>query len=241
MFIMQLSIPIQSEFFQMHSTAPTVIEPGQKMLVQLELTAQTQLTIGQVLWEIPEGLLLQAGDPATDFPITLEAGSTWTFEQSFAPEEESFGLLGGKLVFHPGDTSEVVEIDWEHWISIFKKVEAPETEFLSDELRDRLIGITNARPQNGHIFLADHVRYFADYLHILITERMAKILAAEFALSDEGLPVDFEQYILFCQGLRTFYGIEVLELIAEEECNESDDRFDPEAIQEALPGEVEIG
>lgn len=237
---MQLSIPILSEYFEMRATAPTVIEPGEKMVVQLELTAQTQLTLGQILWEIPEGLPLELGEASTDLPISLEAGSSWHFEQIFVAEEEGFGLLAGKLVFHPGDTSDVSEVPWDHWVSVFKKVEVPVTEFLSDELRDRLIKVTNARPQNGHIFLSDHTRYFADYLNIIIPERLAKILAAEFGLSDESLPVDFEQYILFAQGLRTFYGIEVLELIAEEDCNESDDRFDPEAIQEVMPGEVEI-
>lgn len=238
---MELTIPISSEFFEMRATAPTATEPGKKITVQLELTASIQLTIGQLFWEIPEDLPLVISDNLNDLPVTLESGSTLRFEQIFIAEKEGFGLLNGKLVFHPGDGSEVLESNWDHWVSVFKQVEVPETESLSDELRDRLLGVTNARPQNGHIFLSDHLRYFADYLNILIPERLANILAAEFGLSDENLPVDFEQYILFAQGLRTFYGIEVLELIAEEDCNESDDRFDPEAIQEATPGEVEIG
>lgn len=238
---MQLTIPIQSEFFELRATAPTVIQPGEKMVVSLELTAQVTFTLTQLLWEIPEDLPLEQEESAMDFPLTLNAGDTWTFEQVFsAKAEEGYGELTGRLVFHAEGSSEAMEVSWQHWVSVFEKAEVAVTEYLSDELRNRLIAVTNARPQNGHIFLADHGRYFADYLHIGIPERLASILAGEFGLSDEDLPVDFEQYILFAQGRRTFYGIEVLELIAEEDCNESDDRFDPESTQEAIPGEVEL-
>lgn len=239
---MYLSLNLQSDFFEMTTSAPTVVQPGGEMIVVIELTARTELTIGQILWNIPDQLTLAAagGEPA--LPVSLDAGATWRFEQLFKTEtgKESYGDLAGQLVYHPGDGSEALTLDWAHWISIFEKVTTDESAPLSDELRDRLLGVTNARPRNGHIFLADHIRYFADYLNIVIPERLAAILAREFGLADQGLPVDEEQYILFCQGLRTFYGIEVLELIAEEDCNESDDRFDPGELREVIHPDVEL-
>jgi hypothetical protein len=238
---MHLSLHVSSEFFEMTAAAPTVVEPGEEMAVTIELRALARLTIGQISWTIPDNLTLAlAGEPPA-FPVSLEEGATWRFEQLFAaaPGKEGYGELAGELIYHP-DGSEVRSLDWKHWISIFGKVTADETAPLSDELRDRLLGVTNARPRNGHIFLADHVRYFADYLNIVIPERLAAILARDFGLADQGLPVDEEQYILFCQGLRTFYGIEVLELIAEEHCNESDDRFDPDELREVIHPDVEL-
>lgn len=239
---MQLPIFIQTDSFKMTATAPTVIQPGEEMAVTTELLAAAKVTIDQILWEIPEGLSLRPADEPGDLPVTLNAGDNRRFKQVFIsePERESYGEIRGQIVFHPGDGTEAVTAGWTHWASIFQQVKADETEALSDELRSRLIGVTNARPQNGHIFLADHIRYFADYLHILIPERLAAALSREFGLSGQGLPADEEQYLLFAQGLRTFYGIEVLELIAEEDCNESDDRLDLEGLREAAPSDVEL-
>jgi len=206
------------------------------------LVAQADLTLGQLLWEIPDDLTLIQQTEPIDFPLSLSAGESWQYEQLFKSEDEqeSFGEITGQLVYHPENSSEVFNAQWKHWISIFPRVVADETVALSNDLRDRLICVTNARPQNGHIFLAHHVRYFSDYLNIGIPDRLAAILAREFGLSDQGLPVDTEQYLLFCQELRTFYGIEVLELIAEEYCNESDDRFDPDELREVIPSDVEL-
>lgn len=212
------------------------------MAATVEVIARADVAIDRIHWNIPEELTLRTGTGGGGLPVTLTAGDTWRYEQLFMSEygEESYAELRGSLVFRSGDASESRTAEWNHWLSIFAQAAAGESEPLSDELRDRLIGVTNARPRNGHIFLADHVRYFADYLNILIPERLAAILAREFGLSDQGLPVDEEQYLLFAQGRRTFYGIEKLELLAEEYCNESDDRLDLDDLREVSPSDVDL-
>lgn len=239
---MQLSINVRTEFFEAIATSPTAVQPGEQISVILQLTPFSDITIGQMLWETPEIIQLAPASDQSQFPVTLSAGETWSYETLFTSYEdrEGFGEIKAQLVFHPGDEPATSQAEWAHWVSVFSLSHADESRPLDDELRNRLIQVVNARPQNGHIFLADHVRFFADYLHIMIPERLAAILAGEFGLSGQGLPVSFEEYLLFCQSLRTFYGIEELTLIAEEYCNESDDRFDPEELKETAPPDVEL-
>lgn len=123
------------------------------------------------------------------------------------------------------------------WLSVFKKQEANKEE-LSSELRKRLIQVVNYRPRNGHIFLANYELFFNDFLNIEIPEGTSRFLSEEFGLPSEGFPVNDELRLEIIHGRFSFYGIEELELLAEEDCNESDDRFDADEAREVKNEEV---
>ena len=80
--------------------------------------------------------------------------------------------------------------------------------------------------------MADHVRFFSEFLNVEVTAEIAAILTDELLLEEEGLPVNEEIFYAIVTGQTQFYGMEKLELIYEEYCNESDDNFDTDDARE---------
>ncbi len=236
---MELSVPINSPHFQLAITALTAIAPDEALDVALSLSATSDIHLERLSWELPDVLSLAEAD-GLELPLHLSRGRSWSSRQRFRPSgnEEGFGEIRGSLSYLPEGGSTLQSVAWKQWISIYSRESADEREPLSDELRQRLIEVVNAHERNGHIFLSDHISFFKDYLNILIPEQLARLLSRDFGLADEELPVDPELYQLFRLGQRSFFGIDKLELIAEEYCNESDDRFDPEALQETIHPDV---
>ena len=59
-------------------------------------------------------------------------------------------------------------------------------------------------------------------------------------MDQEPLPVNEETFYRIATGDVSYYGIEKFELIAEEECVESDDRFDAENLKEVRHPDIDI-
>lgn len=219
-----------NESVSLQFTAPTVVEPGEKIKATLVLTVKSKIDFQYMGWEFPDSINLEEIE-GLEKSRTFEPGDTFEYVVIFGTDKysEDYGLIKAAFVYSIG--SEKVELSFEAWISIFKRVKAA-VEELSLELRKRLIEVVNFRIRNGHIFLADYNAFFDHFLNIEVPDSVREFLAEEFGLPNEGLPVDPETYLLIIGGLISFYGIERLELIAEEDCNESDDRFDLYAVRE---------
>jgi hypothetical protein len=227
---MELSSHFNAPGLQITLTGPTVVAPGEDVVIKLVITAQKNCTIDTLKFNLPDAVFSETNPFEID--QNLEAGQTFEKELLFTtkPGNEGFGEIRFTLNYSL-DGSETSKIEFAFWVSVFKRQIADGSE-LADPLRERLVKVVNSRNRNGHIFLADFVSFFDDFLNIEIPDRIAEILAQEFAFEDEGLPVDQEKYISIINGEFSFYGIEQLELIYEEECNESDDKFDMSAAAE---------
>ncbi|HKJ67454.1 MAG TPA: hypothetical protein VKA68_05820 [bacterium] len=237
---MELSHTITTDRVTIISTAPTVIEPARPYTVRIRITARQSLTLHALTWETPD--LLSEGwlESSASFPLDLEPEDTFQASVVFRipDDSEGFGEIQLQLT---GDSSEsgAFELDWAHWISVWQPAKPDAREPLNDQLRRRLIQVVNHRPRNGHIFLANWVAFFRDYLNITVPEAAASSIAEEFGLPAEGLPVEPEVYEDIARGKVTFYGIDSLELLAEEDCVESDDRFDADGVREVARQEVD--
>lgn len=227
---MQYTTQASNEFVALQFTAPTVVEPGDKISAILRLNFIQDLNFQYSAFEFPDSLNLEEIE-GLDKPRNFKSGDQLETRVVFLSDKytEDFGLIKVVLAFQSGQ--EKVVLTKEVWISVFKKAKANEQE-LSMDLRKRLIDVVNFRPRNGHIFLADYNAFFEHFLNIIVPDSVKEFLAEEFGLPNEGLPVDPETYYLIIGGGTSFYGIDQLELIAEEGCEESDSRFDPTEVRE---------
>lgn len=223
----------EHEVVQVTVSAPTVVEPGSRVRATITLSPGKAVVLEDISWETPGVVYQDTSEVYESLPVTVEAGAEYTFDVAFYTTEgvEGFGEIEHLLHIKP-ESGDTVYFTVSHWISVFTTAEPSITEPLSDGYRARLINVVNARPRNGHIFLADSVSFFRDYLNLLIPESFASQLYEIFGVSPDELPVGPEQYEEFRRGTMQFYGIEELTLLAEEDCNESDDRFDATAMKE---------
>jgi hypothetical protein len=230
---MLLSTPAQTHSVDLTVTAPTVIPPGERMTAQVRVAAKQPCELTGLQWDAPQLLTLAPAE--MPFPVSLPAGGAFETGAEFLSDSqrEGFGELRAALQIRLPDGAEET-LACVAWISVFTREVASDDEQLSDPLRRRLMEVVNARARNGHIFLADYAAFFDDFLNVEIPQRIAERLSEEFNFPSEGLPLDAETRYEMILGNKTFYGIERLELIAEEECEESDDRFDPTEAREVL-------
>ncbi len=203
---------------------PTVVEPGSDVDINLTITALRTCEINHITLEFPDAVFSE--NLQIEIAQNLVEGQSFEKHLRLTTKEEleGFGEIHINLAYNTPDAP-TNTISFANWVSVFTR-QLADGATLSDPLRKRLVDVVNTRVRNGHIFLADFVSFFNDFLNVEIPDRIANILSGEFALQDEGLPVDHEKYLLIIKGETTFYGIERLELIYEEHCNESDDKFD---------------
>jgi len=230
---MLLTTPVRNDLIELSSTAPTVIRPGDKLKIQIKTTALQSCELTGFYWKTPAVIDSKPELYEDKFPLKLEEGQGSEFTIIFATKagEEGYGDIITGLKFKTPDGKEI-SVEWSAWISVFKLAMTSDTESLSFELRQRLIDVVNAKVQNGHIFLGDYLAFFKNYLNIQVPDSIADTIAEEIGLPYEGLPVDSETLILLMLGKMTFYGITRFELIAEEYCTESDDKFTVSASRE---------
>lgn len=216
--------------FIIQTISHTVIQPGESLELKMKFTGLTNCYLKSLEIEVPAAV--EPESPSLEIGQDLAEGQSYDLETVFTTKKdrEGFGDIRIEILYDDaGGESKTAEFSV--WISVFYR-EIAEYSSLPDPLREKLVQVVNFKPRNGHIFLADFVSFFDDFLNIEIPGKIAALLADEFALDQEGLPVDKEKYISIIRGDVTFYGIEKLELIYEEHCNESNDKFDLSGIQE---------
>lgn len=232
---MLLSTPLSSDLLSLTATAPTVVAPGTRFDLTFKFTALQALTLRTIHWEIPTRLAIEIDAAEEILPYTFEAGDTYEAALNVYTQEEGYGEMQGIFILeqiNDDGTVETISMRLHLWLSVFERKMARAAEGLQDELRHRLIEVVNVRDRNGHIFLANFGAFFDDFLHIEIPHTIANLIGEELGLPVQNLPLDPEIYLETILGTKRFYGIEKLELIAEEECVESDDRFDPDDARE---------
>jgi len=266
---MILKTPTTTPTVEIEMIAPTVVAPGARLKVVFQATALQTCEFTSLdakapgtirldpelgLLEFPGpfeegGTRIDPGAEPLEFPVPFEEGQTRFFPMNFITdsEREDFGELEFTLGIRTSESE--TNVTWPVWISVFERAtvhEEEDTGGLSDRLRDRLIAVVNAARttddpyRNGHIFLADPVSFFDDYLNIEFSIRLAKVLLAGMVFQDGAIPVSKEVYGAFALGLKHFFGILWVELIPEEECEESDDRFDPDDAREVESYEISL-
>ncbi len=237
---MILNSKFTNDFLEVVITSSTVIEPEEKALLHVHWTALQKCVIASVSFEVENTpvKILSSDELLEQLPLTLAANDSfeWEFPIQSTKDLEGFGIIHSKtlLKFEDGESK---DLKTDTWQSVFNN-ELAARDGLSYELRKRLIDVVNYRPRNGHIFLANYELFFNDFLNIKIPESIARFLSEEFDLPSEGLPVDDEIRYEVINGNYTFYGIEELEMLAEEDCAESDSRFDADGAREVKMAEV---
>ena len=236
---MELAQPFESPEINGSVSCETVIEPGNDLTLKVNVFAQEKVSINDINWNHPAALTLDTIDPT--FPLTIDAGQSALITVLFksAPGIEDFGDIELKILFLTSNSSNLKSLVVEHWISIFERAAAAASG-LDLVLRKRLVDVVNFKLQNAHIYLGDFERFFDHYLNIEIDRRIADLIREEMTMSLRELPVDEETWHLINIGRTTFYGIKEFELIPEEECNESDDRFDPNGLKENEHPDVDL-
>jgi len=230
---MKLTKSFREKPVEIAITVPTVVEPGDRFIAAITLKPNENITLEDLSWETPGIIYKNVSDLYETLPVAIEAGTQYSFDVEFYTSEGSEGLGEIKHLLHINTlTDSTIYSTVDHWISVFTSEEPSISQPLSDEFRDRLISVVNARTQNGHIFLADSVGFFRDYLNLHIPKSFAAQLYEIFGVSPDELPVVSEKYQDFRRGILQFYGIDELILLAEEDCEESDDRFDVFAMKE---------
>jgi hypothetical protein len=229
---MNLVTSNQTELFNYSFEGLTVIEPGETIKYQLTINPLKQFHLKAIEWVIPD--CIKSDISLIEINLDLDPSATFTKEILFftIPGKEDFGEISFRIDYsHSGSagkqTKDII------WISVYERKVAG-VNSLDDELRNRLVNVVNFRPQNGHIFLADYASFFDDFLNITVPPQIVEILSEDFALPNEGLPLQREKYIEIITGKLTFYGMTRLELLFEEYCNESDDRFDLQEAKEVI-------
>jgi hypothetical protein len=229
---MNLTTSKQTEYFHYSFEGLTVIEPGQQLAFKLTIQPLKPFYLQAVHWQLPEAL----NSPVPFLDVNQDLTPSIPFQKDILftslTGKEGFGEIKFKFNYKTGGTN-IIEQEEVIWISVFERKVAGDKQ-LDDDLRNRLVSVVNFRPQNGHIFLADYASFFDDFLNITVPPHVVKFLSEDFALPNEGLPLDHEQYIRIITGSLTFYGMERLELLFEEDCNESDDRFDFQEATEVI-------
>lgn len=223
---MLLTTPVRSTFADLAFIAPTVIQPGESAVVAVRVNAIQPCELLALVWNVPPSLKIS---PTTEpqLPVKLEAGRTFALQATLVSAgQEGFGEIQASLQARLA-SGQAEKVTWSAWLSIFKRQSAAGMEQLSDELRRRLVQVVNARARNGHILIADFVAFFDHFLNIEVPRSIAILVAQEMNLPAEGLPLSPEMFLEIVLGNKRFYGLDSLELIPEEECVESDDRFDP--------------
>jgi len=210
-----------------------------------------------------------SGGTSDGLPRVLEPGAPYDIEYAFstAREYETFGRIAWTLRFRRQGGEERAA-SWSACIGIFPRAVARARRPLSDELRHRLITAVNFDASNGHAFLLDFCAFFDDFCNVEVPTEIADKISEELGLADQGLPLPAaqapsdqaapwvfdgeiafdvyvpdirkEQYVKAVLGQTRVYGIERLELVPEEECNDSDARFDLRAASDATEEFTEV-
>jgi hypothetical protein len=248
--MMVLTTPTQTEELEIQSTAPTAVEPGDTFSVELIITVHRRVRWLGLDWTTPEGVTAVGTsldlDHGGDFRVDTELEPDVPIKVSFAfattPDARTFGRITGTLRYSPSpyDGAEC-SASWSSCIAVYARAVASDQVRLSDELRDRLITAVNFDSKNGHAFLMDYCAFFNDFCHVEVPETIAGVIAEDLGLSDEGIPTQKEHYVGAILGERRVYGVEKLELIAEEDCAASDSRFDLQAARDVPEGFLEVG
>lgn len=232
---MLLTTPVQSPEVDILSTAFTVVQPGDLFSIKINITAKQDCELRDISWQVPQSLAPESN--GQQFPVTLAAGESIDIKSDFSTDatREDFGEIRLSISLRvEAETGGEKTVESVTWLSIFTRQTAADPDQLQMALRQRLLDVVNVRPLNGHIFLADYEAFFTDFLNVEIAAGIAAGLAEEFGLPIEGLPLDAERRMLIIHGKMSFYGIEKLELLAIEDCEESDDRFDPDDARETI-------
>lgn len=219
---MLLSTPTHTPLLDVVSTAATVVQPGERLEVKIRVFAKKDCELLGLDWKAPTSLKQLSSQ--TTFPITLSSGQSFETQVIFSTDaqREDFGEMQANLRARAG--SEELTINWTAWISVFTRRRADSPEGLSNELRQSLLDVVNARVRNGHIFLADQVAFCDDFLNIEIPVPIASLISEDTII--DGLPIDPEQRQMIILGMMTFYGFDDIKLLAMEHCPESDDCFE---------------
>lgn len=237
---MELTLVQNQDHITVQATCPTVVRPGDDVYVRLNIQTQAPIQIIALRWNTPVALTPEP--QVTPFPLSLSANSGQEIVQIFHTDtnSEAFGEIEVTMEYRAGSAVESAIMLWRHWISVFRRVTEDDAAGLSGDSRDKLVGVVNARLTNGFLYMADFVKFFDHYLNIDIPSHLATRIAKELDLLKQEIPVDEETFHRIAIGEVSFYGIEKFELIPEEECEESDDRFDADAIREVVHPVVDI-
>ncbi len=237
---MEVTITSKEEQFTIQATCPTVITPGKEIRIVLNLTTITPIEIISLNWKVLPSF--SPGSVSVQFPLSIGANMNLDFILTFKTNDhqEEFGEIEAILTYRNASSIQNMDARWKHWISVFNRVKEDDAAGLSPDSRKKLTSVVNTRLTNGFLYMADFTRFFNHYLNIEIPEPLATRISKELNLTQEGLPVEEEMFTRIAMGEVRYYGIEKFELIPEEECVESDDRFDPEELREVLHPEINI-
>ncbi len=237
---MLLPVVVRTSEFTLQSTVLTKIEPGETVEVIMQIQSASPFEISDIAWKLIDPLITDTN--SLSFPVFLGANETKELKYRWRNfGKEGFGEIQATLKYRTSSTaSEMKAVTWVHWISVFKRTDLGMVSSLDDPLRDRLIRVVNTRLINGFLYMADFQKFFDHYLNIGLPGPLAQKISQQLNLGQQGLPADEETFYRIATGEVSYYGIDKFELIAEEECVESDDRFDAEDSKEVRHPDIDV-
>ena len=232
---MLLTRPVSSDALQVRIQHMTAVQPGDRVDIELTLTATRDATVQSLDWTTTlPGMTLDPSVPLA-LPATLGAGDSATLILAFDthPTDETFGFLQGTLMVDaPGVTPDGARVEWRSWLSVLRREVASDPDELSTDHRKRLISVVNTDDAVGHWMLADPWAFFDDFLNIHVDAAVRAQAGDALGLGDQGLPLDEETRHEILIDRKTFYGMVRMDLMAEEECVDSDSYIDTSPARE---------
>ena len=117
---MVLTTPTATPTVEIQTTAPTVVAPGTRINVTLQIRALQACELTSLAWKTPETIGLDPDAEPPALPASLQEGDTLSFTVVFLtdPEREDFGELEAVLRIRAAGSD--TEVAWAVWISVFE-------------------------------------------------------------------------------------------------------------------------
>ena len=232
---MLLTRPVSSNALQVSVAHRTAVQPGDRLEIELVLTATRDATIQSLDWSATLPGMTPDTSVPPGLPTTMAAGDSATLVAAFEthPTDETFGFLEGTLVVDaPGVAPDDARVAWRSWLSVLRREVASDPDGLSVSHRGRLVDVVNSDDAVGHWMLADPWAFFDDFLNIDVPAAVRVQVGDALGLGDQGLPLDQETRHEIWIERKTFYGMVRMDLMPEEECVESDGHIDTSPAKE---------
>lgn len=164
---------------------------------------------------------------------SIAPGGSVDLEYRFsAPASRGPALIQGKLTLDSQGTPRILAVETP--VAVYPEHPISHPERLED-VRDRLVAVTNFHKRSGHLLMMDGPRYFRESLNVPLTPFVERMIHQEFAFTDYGLPVPGEEYDAVLYGDKE--GILFIDRITLEtdEFTECDAAFKTERTREFSP------
>lgn len=219
---------------------PASAGPGDEFAITLRITAKDNLLQTDVSEALPSNLTLTKGQ--ADLSIAeLVNGQQHTHTYSVRADDNTgiFEITGKAYVEDATSSGGTTENVTPFYVFPHIAINALKEPAWKSEVRPRLISVVNSDVINQHLFLANGLRLVEERLNVSVAPAIRPLVSRNFFMPEAsgidaniGGVVKPDEFLDIAQGDKTIYPVEEVTLLGEDDCNEADDCFDFEVLNE---------